>query len=425
MPRAGDWRPVHEPRDAFVVIDRDDYRGARAAELVEMVGFEAVCWMAGRITEGLAVPLDAGQRCTGFLLGPDEPASLAVDLRAQYPDARLVAMRREEDASDGELPAGTALLRGAPRLSALRAALIDDEALSRENPLVRALCGVSPAIVQVRRLIEHVALMDAPVLLTGGPGAGKEVVARNLHHLSDRQGGPFIAVHCETASAELLASELLGTERRGPGGAIERQRGRLELAHGGTLYLEAIDAMPFELQRELLRFLQRDTFTPVEGSAPVGVDVRVVGATRHDLEQEVAAGRFRDDLHRHLGAFPIQVPDLRARREDIPLLIAELAQRIEGRRGVTVFGDGGDDRLRLAGQCARARRCPRTAGEYASPRNRAIRGPAASDPSRRGSWRSGCRQPSRCASGGRGRIRGPLGAGGGPGDAAGVGTRRR
>ena len=195
--------------------------------------------------------------------------------------------------------------------------------------LFRSLVGHSRSITQVRKLIEKVADTDANVLILGSSGTGKEVVARNLHYYSSRRDKPFVPVNCGAIPPDLLESELFGHEKGSFTGAISARQGRFELAEGGTLFLDEIGDMPLPMQVKLLRVLQERVFERVGSNKSIKVDVRIVAATHRDLESEIAEGRFREDLYYRLNVFPIEMPDLKERGEDIPLLIKELITRME------------------------------------------------------------------------------------------------
>ncbi len=210
---------------------------------------------------------------------------------------------------------------------------VEAPASANQTKLFRSLVGRSEGINQVRHMINQVAGSDATVLILGESGTGKEVVARNIHYMSERRDGPFIPVNCGAIPPELLESELFGHEKGSFTGAITARKGRFELAEGGTLFLDEIGDMPLQMQVKLLRVLQERVFERVGGTKTLKTDVRVVAATHRDLENMIAENTFREDLYYRLNVFPIEMPSLKERHEDIPLLLQELVARVynEGR----------------------------------------------------------------------------------------------
>ncbi len=204
---------------------------------------------------------------------------------------------------------------------------------ANQTKLFRSLVGRSEGIANVRHLISQVATSDATVLVLGQSGTGKEVVARNIHYMSERRDGPFIPVNCGAIPPELLESELFGHEKGSFTGAISTRKGRFELAENGTLFLDEIGDMPLQMQVKLLRVLQEKVFERVGGSKTITTDVRVVAATHRDLETMINDNLFREDLYYRLNVFPIEMPSLSERRDDVPLLLQELVSRVfnEGR----------------------------------------------------------------------------------------------
>ena len=212
------------------------------------------------------------------------------------------------------------------------------ESAPRRRPVARRLpgtlltrdaeiVGVSPAWRYVMFRVDQVATTHASVLLLGETGTGKELVARAIHQRSQRAAGRFVALNCSALPATLVESELFGHERGAFTGAHAAQPGRFELAHRGTFFLDEIGELPMELQPKLLRVLQEGQFDRLGGSETLDVDVRVIAASNRDLLDETRQGRFRQDLYYRLNVFPITLPSLRERREDIPLLAAHLAAR--------------------------------------------------------------------------------------------------
>lgn len=199
----------------------------------------------------------------------------------------------------------------------------------RPVDLFRSLVGSSRAIQNIRKLIEQVANSDANVLILGESGTGKEVVARNLHYHSSRRGKPFVPVNCGAIPSELLESELFGHKKGAFTGAISDREGRFELAEGGTLFLDEIGDMSLNMQVKILRVLQERTFERVGSNRSIKANVRIIAATHRDLESAISTGEFREDLFYRLNVFPIDMPPLRQRLEDIPLLVNELIRRIE------------------------------------------------------------------------------------------------
>jgi len=195
--------------------------------------------------------------------------------------------------------------------------------------LFRSMVGHSRSIIMVRKLIAQVADTDANVLILGQSGTGKEVVARNLHYYSSRRDCPFVPVNCGAIPSELLESELFGHEKGSFTGAISARQGRFELAEGGTLFLDEIGDMPLNMQIKILRVLQERVFERVGSNKSIKANVRIIAATHRDLETEITAGRFREDLFYRLNVFPIEMPTLKDRSDDIPLLIKELVTRME------------------------------------------------------------------------------------------------
>ncbi len=206
----------------------------------------------------------------------------------------------------------------------------------RNAELFRSLVGNSREILQVRKLIKQVANTDANVLILGESGTGKEVVARNLHYFSGRRDQPFVPINCGAIPADLLESELFGHEKGAFTGAISARKGRFELAEGGTLFLDEIGDMSLPMQVKLLRVLQERVFERVGSNKSISANVRIVAATHHDLEKAIVEGRFREDLYYRLNVFPIDMPPLRERIEDIPLLVNELIARLENDGSGTV-----------------------------------------------------------------------------------------
>ncbi|UBB27148.1 sigma-54 dependent transcriptional regulator [Pseudoxanthomonas japonensis] len=200
--------------------------------------------------------------------------------------------------------------------------------------------GNSPAVVRLRRLIDQVAAFDTTVLVLGESGTGKEVVARAIHEHSPRRDGPFVAINCGAIPPDLLESELFGHEKGAFTGALSARKGRFEMAEGGTLLLDEIGDMSLPMQVKLLRVLQERSFERVGGNQTIRCNVRVIAATHRNLEDRIAEGHFREDLFYRLNVFPIEMPALRERLDDLPALVTTLAMQLARTgRGEVRFAD--------------------------------------------------------------------------------------
>src|SRR6201990_3328932 len=205
---------------------------------------------------------------------------------------------------------------------------------AEERMRVRLPTGTSPAIRDVISLIRQVAGHDSTVLVLGESGTGKEVCARAIHDLSPRRNRPFVAVNCGAIPADLLESELFGHERGAFTGAVSARKGRFEIAEGGTLFLDEIGDMSPTMQVKLLRVLQERVFERVGNQQPMRCNVRIIAATHRNLEAAIQTGGFREDLFHRLNVFPIEMPALRARIEDLPLLVRDcIATNLSEGRG--------------------------------------------------------------------------------------------
>ncbi len=198
-----------------------------------------------------------------------------------------------------------------------------------QNRECQPLIGNSNAIERINLMIDQVSDTNASVLILGGSGTGKEVIARNIHAQSSRSKKPFVPINCGAIPAELLESELFGHEKGAFTGAISARQGRFELAEGGVIFLDEIGDMPLPMQVKLLRVLQERCYEKVGSNKSIKADVRVIAATHRRLEELITEGGFREDLFYRLNVFPIEVPPLRERQSDIPLLIHEIISRIE------------------------------------------------------------------------------------------------
>lgn len=211
----------------------------------------------------------------------------------------------------------------------------ENKKLKRKEDKVPPLVGKSPEISRIWNIIERVASTDARVLITGSNGTGKELVARWLHHKSNRSRMPFIEVNCAAIPGELIESELFGHEKGSFTSAIRQHKGKFEQADGGTLFLDEIGDMSLAAQSKVLRVLQENRITRVGSDKDITVSVRVVAATNKDLVQEIGKGTFREDLYHRLSVILIHVPPLAERREDIPLLTEYFIEQICSEYGMS------------------------------------------------------------------------------------------
>ena len=232
-------------------------------------------------------------------------------------------------------------LSGAERLqsqlgSRIEPGQFEDSGSSRYSTEFEGIVGSSPALRAVLDQVRRVAPTDSTVLIGGETGTGKELIAHAIHTYSTRRNRPFVKVNCAAIPAELLESELFGHEKGSFTGAVAQRIGRFETAHGGTLFLDEIGELPLHLQTKLLRVLQEQEFERVGGNRTIQVDVRIVAATNQDLKKMVAENKFRADLYYRLAVFPLNVPPLRERREDIPLLARYFVQKHARRMGRSI-----------------------------------------------------------------------------------------
>lgn len=275
-------------------------------------------------------------RCTSR----DEVVEVFKGIKEQLPGVPIIALRGDEgeylprEYDNGMLttidfPVKYRQLTGALQQAEIFAESRQQAASRRSPELFRSLVGNSRSVRHIRKLVEQVADSDATVLILGESGTGKEVVARNLHYHSSRRNKPFVPINCGAIPAELLESELFGHEKGAFTGAITARQGRFELAEGGSLFLDEIGDMSLHMQVKLLRVLQERVFERVGSNKAMAADVRIIAATHRNLEEQIKAGLFREDLYYRLNVFPIDMPPLRERLEDIPLLVNELITRLE------------------------------------------------------------------------------------------------
>jgi Nif-specific regulatory protein len=214
----------------------------------------------------------------------------------------------------------------------------ENRRMQRELGLDHDMVGESPRMQEIYRVMARAAPTSATILITGESGTGKELVARAIHRNSPRARYAFVAINCAALTETLLESELFGHEKGAFTGAVAQKKGKIEMAEGGTLFLDELGEMPLTLQAKLLRVLQEREFERVGGTKTIKVDIRVVAATNRELDDEVKAGRFRQDLYYRLNVVTFRMPPLRERREDIPLLASFFVSRFSRQLGRRVDG---------------------------------------------------------------------------------------
>lgn len=325
----------------LLVIDDDASSRLNLSNILEFVGESCEAVSSDQLGD-----VDWSELWSGCIIGNISSASAATTVMAHLSDAYhipLLVMERLSLPVD-DLPSYVGELElplNYPQLSnALRHCKdflgrkgVNVIASERKNTLFRSLVGQSRGIQEVRHLIEQVAKTEANVLILGESGTGKEVVARNIHYHSTYSSGPFVPINCGAIPPELLESELFGHEKGAFTGALTSRKGRFELADGGTLFLDEIGDMPMPMQVKLLRVLQERCFERVGGNNTIKVNVRIVAATHRNLESMIEEDTFREDLFYRLNVFPIEMPALKERKRDIPLLLQELMARLEAEGG--------------------------------------------------------------------------------------------
>jgi formate hydrogenlyase transcriptional activator len=291
-------------------------RWPRLLARVEPYGVQSYCWL----------PLTTARRRLGALVftSKQRAAYNAADLGFLQQVANQVAVAVENALAYQEIEALKDRL-------AKEKAYLEEEVRTEHN--FGDIVGDSPALRAVLRKVQTVAPTDSTVLVWGETGTGKELIARAVHDLSPRKGRTLVKLNCSAIPTGLLESELFGHEKGAFTGAIAQKTGRFELAHQGTLFLDEVGDIPLELQSKLLRVLQEQEFERLGGTRTIRVNVRLVAATNRDLAQMVAEGRFRSDLYYRLNVFPIVLPPLRERPEDIPRLVQHFTQRFARRMG--------------------------------------------------------------------------------------------
>jgi formate hydrogenlyase transcriptional activator len=294
----------------------DEKRWPRYQELVQPYGVQSSCWF----------PLTTARRRLGTL-------SFASKQPSAYDEADLGFLQLV--ANQAAVAVENAL--AFQEIAALKDQLAQEKAYLEEEARTEhhfgEIVGESPSLRRVLKNVETVAPTDSTVLIRGETGTGKELIARAVHELSPRRDRTFVKLNCAAIPTGLLESELFGHEKGAFTGAIAHKVGRFELAHKGTLFLDEVGDISPELQPKLLRVLQEQEFERLGSTKTIKVDVRLVAATHRDLSMMVAEGRFRDDLYYRLNVFPLVLPPLRDRRDDIPRLVRHFTQRFARRMG--------------------------------------------------------------------------------------------
>ncbi len=315
-----------------VVYDCDVERAEQVAAVLRFLDIEPLL-------------IDHAALMRAVIQSPSSPPALLVGDVGDAPDWRELGAALREQLGDvpvvayGTQAAADQLVQavGAARVTRLpfpfkyqslaRVLHVPAQAALEEAGNVTMPTGTSAAIREVTRLIRQVAAHDSSVLILGESGTGKEVAARAIHDASPRRQRPFVAINCGAIPAELLESELFGHEKGSFTGAVSARKGRFEIAEGGTLFLDEIGDMSLPMQVKLLRVLQERVFERVGNHTPIRCNVRIIAATHRNLEESIARGTFREDLFYRLNVFPIEMPALRDRIEDIPLLIRDFSAR--------------------------------------------------------------------------------------------------
>ena len=301
----------------------EDQRWPRLQERARPYGVQSFCWL----------PLTTARRQLGTLNFACRELSVydAADVSFLQLVANQVAVAVENALAFQEIEAAFREIEALKDKLAKENAYLEEEVRTGHN--FGEIVGQSAALRRVLKQVETVAPTGSTVLIRGETGTGKELIARALHELSPRQGRTFVKLNCAAIPTGLLESELFGHEKGAFTGAINQRVGRFELAHQGTLFLDEVGDIPPELQPKLLRVLQEQEFERLGGTRTIKVDARLVAATHRDLARMVADGRFREDLYYRLNVFPVVLPPLRERPDDIPRLVRHFTQQFARRMG--------------------------------------------------------------------------------------------
>ncbi|MCG7882988.1 MAG: sigma-54-dependent Fis family transcriptional regulator [Candidatus Thiodiazotropha taylori] len=330
------------PNLCVYLIDQNSERQSYLKNVIRFV--EGDLRIVSELSEIELPSIDEGVACVAVFLGIDleleRQLEIAQQLQQEFPGMPAFQLYDEHSDLPDKLE-GCDNVIGSIKLPSVYDDLMaqvyqelktSDVQTARPVELFRSLSGSSRATRRVNKMIEQVADSEATVLILGESGTGKEVVARKLHFHSVRRGKPFVPVNCGAIPADLLESELFGHEKGAFTGAISARQGRFEMAEGGTLFLDEIGDMSMPMQVKLLRVLQERTFERVGSNKTMACNVRIIAATHRNLEEAIKNGDFREDLFYRLNVFPIEMPPLRDRVEDIPVLVNDLIHRIENEK---------------------------------------------------------------------------------------------
>jgi len=315
---------VWQTQQPLIIATMDELtRWPALLERVQPYGVHSYCWL----------PLTTARSRLGTLVFSSKQPSAyhAADTGFLQLVANQVAVAVENALAFQEIDAAFREIQALKNQLAKEKAYLEEEARSEHN--FDEIVGRSAALRRVLQQVETVAPTGSTVLIRGETGTGKELIARALHDLSPRTGRTFVKLNCAAIPTGLLESELFGHEKGAFTGAVCQKIGRFEVAHQGTLFLDEVGDIPLELQPKLLRVLQEQEFERLGGTKTIKVNVRLVAATHRDLAKMVADGRFREDLYYRLNVFPVTLPPLRERSDDIPRLVAHFTQRFARRMG--------------------------------------------------------------------------------------------
>ena len=337
----------------LIVDDEADSRDA-LAELADRWGYEVQTAADGTEALRRAIEWHPDVILTDLVMPNMDGLWLLRALRAELPDCPVVLLTGRgtvQTAVQAIKEGAYDFIEKPLEISRLRVVLdraLEKKETMREVQLLRRrlaalapgtdMIGSGAAMQRVFELVKKVAPANASVVITGESGTGKEVVARAIHSLSSRKDKPFVALNCGAIPPTLIESELFGYERGAFTGADQRRLGNFELAHGGTLFLDEIGELPVDMQGKFLRVLEERRFRRLGGKSEVEVDVRVICATNRDLKEEIRKGQFREDLYFRLHVFTIDLPPLKERREDIPLLVHHFIEKFNAETGKHVQG---------------------------------------------------------------------------------------